>query len=374
VVPAEAETVRAIFARYLDLGSVRALAEDLERRGIRTKERKLSDGRIIGGIAFGVGGLAHLLRNRFYIGEVIYRGETFRGDHAPILDPALFAAVRAKLAAHAVARRCRVRGLPALLTGRLFDEPGQRMTPTHTNKKGARYSYYVSQSVLRKQSTGLIGRVAAPGLEALVVDAVRRHSPANTTAPNPILETDRELIERHLLRATLSMTAITLHLRQDIADSEASGPQDLSAVGSLGAAPTTVTIPWTVPAAAPVKGIVHVPAHNTPMKPGGRETLLMAIAKARKWVKDVERGRTFADIAAGEGKAERHIRHLARLAFVSPRIIAAIIDGTAPAGITTTTLVAGLSHSWAEQEQRISTPEPARARRAACHRPSATLS
>jgi site-specific DNA recombinase len=232
VVPAEAETVRAIFARYLDLGSVRALAEDLERRGIRTKERKLSDGRIIGGIAFGVGGLAHLLRNRFYIGEVIYRGETFRGDHAPILDPALFAAVRAKLAAHAVARRCRVRGLPALLTGRLFDEPGQRMTPTHTNKKGVRYSYYVSQSVLRKQSTGLIGRVAAPGLEALVVDAVRRHSPANTTAPNPILETDRELIERHLLRATLSMTAITLHLRQDIADSEASGPQDLSAVGS----------------------------------------------------------------------------------------------------------------------------------------------
>ena len=186
VVPAEAETVRAIFARYLDLGSVRALAEDLERRGIRTKERKLSDGRIIGGIAFGVGGLAHLLRNRFYIGEVIYRGETFRGDHAPILDPALFAAVRAKLAAHAVARRCRVRGLPALLTGRLFDEPGQRMTPTHTNKKGVRYSYYVSQSVLRKQSTGLIGRVAAPGLEALVVDAVRRHSPANTTAPNPI--------------------------------------------------------------------------------------------------------------------------------------------------------------------------------------------
>ena len=109
------------------------------------------------------------------------------------------------------------------------------------------------------------------------------------------------------------------------------------------------------------------------MKPGGRETLLMAIAKARKWVKDVERGRTFAGIAAGEGKAERHIRHLARLAFVSPRIIAAIIDGTAPAGTTATTLMARLSHSWAEQEQRISTPEPARARRPECHRPSATL-
>jgi site-specific DNA recombinase len=201
--------------------------------------------------------------------------------------------------------------------------------------------------------------VPAPELEALVVDAVRRHSQANSTAPNPILETDRELIERHLLRATLGMTAITLHLRQEIADSEASGPHDLPATGSPAAAPTKLTIPWSVPAAVRAKGIVHVPPHNTPMKPGGRETLLIAIAKARKWVKDVERGQTFADIADREGKAERHIRHLARLAFVSPRIITAIVDGTAPAGITATTLMAGLSHSWAEQEQKISAYEPA---------------
>jgi hypothetical protein len=94
-------------------------------------------------------------------------------------------------------------------------------------------------------------------------------------------------------------------------------------------------------------------------------------------MKDVERrGRSFADIAVEEGKAERHIRYLARLAFVSPRIITAIIDGTAPAGITATTLVAGLSHSWAEQEQRISAPEPARARSGLpfFHRPDAAMS
>jgi site-specific DNA recombinase len=252
--------------------------------------------------------------------------------------------------------------LSALLTRRLFDEQGRRMTPTHTNKKGVRYSYYVSQAALRKQSAEAFGRVAAPELEALVVDAVRGHLQANSTAPNPILETDRELIERHLLRATLSMTAITLHLRQDMADAEASGPHDLPAASSAVAPPTKLTIPWTVPAAAPVKGIIHVPAHNTPMKPGSRETLLIAVAKARKWVKGIERGQTFADIADREGNAERHIRHLVRLAFVSPRIITAIIDGTAPAGITATTLTAGLSHSWAEQEHRISAPEPARAR------------
>jgi len=174
--------------------------------------------------------------------------------------------VQAKLASQAVERHCRVRDLSALLTGRLFDERGRRMTPTHSNKKGVRYSYYVSQAALRNQSAEAFARVAAPELEALVVDAVRCHLQTNSTASNPIVETDRELIERHLLRATLSMTAITLHLRQDIADAGASGPPDVPAAASLGAAPTTVTIPWTVPAAAPVKGIVHVPAHNTPMK------------------------------------------------------------------------------------------------------------
>jgi hypothetical protein len=249
------------------------------------------------------------------------------------------------------------------------------MTPTHTNKKGVRYSYYVSQAVLRKQLAESIGRVPAPELEALVVDAVRRHLQADSTAPNPIVETDRELIGRHLLRATLSMTAITLHLRQDTADAEASGQHDLPAAGGRAAPPTKLTIPWTVPAAAPVKGIVHVPAHNTPMKPGSRETLLIAVAKARKWVKGIERGQTFVDIAVGKGKAERHIRHLVRLAFVSPRIITAIIDGTAPAGITATTLMAGLSDSWAEQEQRISAHET-RARSGAPfrHRPDAAMS
>jgi len=73
------------------------LADDLDRRGIRSKPRKLSDGRTIGGGSFGVGALAYLLKNRFYIGEVVYRGEVHHGDHVPILDPTLFAAVQAKL-------------------------------------------------------------------------------------------------------------------------------------------------------------------------------------------------------------------------------------------------------------------------------------
>jgi site-specific DNA recombinase len=101
VVAAEAAAVRTIFARYLELGSIRALAQDLDRRGIRSKPRRLSNGRTIGGGRFGVGALAYLLKNRFYIGEVVYRGEIHGGEQAPIVDRALFAAVQAKLAAQA---------------------------------------------------------------------------------------------------------------------------------------------------------------------------------------------------------------------------------------------------------------------------------
>src|SRR5256712_2589480 len=106
VVAAEAEAVRTIFARYLELGSVRALVQDLDRRGIRSKPRRRSTGRTVGGGRFGVGALAYLLKNRFYIGELVYRGEVHHGEHEPILDSALFEAVSPHTAAPPVAAQC----------------------------------------------------------------------------------------------------------------------------------------------------------------------------------------------------------------------------------------------------------------------------
>jgi len=169
VVPDEANTVRLIFQRYLELGSVRALAQDLDRRGIRTKRRALANGQSIGGIRFGIGALAHLLKNRFYVGEVVYRGETHTGEHEHILDRELFEAVQAKLNGNAVERQLRLKASPALLAGRIFDDRGNRMIPTHTNKHGARYRYYVSHAILqkRKDEAGSVSRVPAQKLKPL---------------------------------------------------------------------------------------------------------------------------------------------------------------------------------------------------------------
>ena len=118
---------------------------------------------------------------------------------------------------------------------------------------------------------------------------------------------------------------------------------------------TTITVPWTSPVSAALKGIIHVPAHNTPIKPSRRETLLIAIAKARDWVDELANGRvgSFAVLARREGKVERHIRLLLPLAFLSPRIVSGLLDGTAPAGLTITALARALPWSWAEQERRL---------------------
>jgi site-specific DNA recombinase len=81
VVPEGAETVRTMFRLYLECGSVGALAEELGRRNIVSKVRTFSSGRSKGGGQYGVGVLAHFLKNPFYIGEVVYRGETHAGEH-----------------------------------------------------------------------------------------------------------------------------------------------------------------------------------------------------------------------------------------------------------------------------------------------------
>jgi len=361
VVPAEAAAVRTIFARYRELGSVRALAEDLDRRGIRSKPRRLSTGRTIGGGRFGVGALAHLLKNRFYIGEVVYRGEVHHGEHEPIVDSALFEAVEAKLAAQAVERRCRLRGLPAILSGRLFDHRGNRMSPTHANKGGARYRYYVSQAVLQGKPPppGLVSRVPAAEIEALVVAALRSHLSASS-AGEQLPDNDRDLLERHLERVTLTPNHLELRLRELVEPTQAHDPANDGSSGPPIANVTTITVPWSSPVPAAVKGIIHVPAHNTPIRASRREALLIAIAKARQWIDDLAHGRaaSFAVIARREGKVERHIRLLAPLAFVSPRIVSALLDSTAPADLTLTKLARVLPYCWAEQERRVGTSAP----------------
>jgi site-specific DNA recombinase len=355
IVPEETETVRTIFSLYLERGSMGALIAELDRRGIRTKVNGRRDGRQIGGIRFGVGPLAHLLKNRFYIGEVTYRGEVHRGEHEPVLSRDLFDAVQEKLAANAVARQVRLKGFAGLLTGRLFDDRGNHMSPTHANKKGARYRYYVSQALLqnRKTEVGCIARVPAPDIENLVCDGVRRHLAASEEVEPPLA--DRDLIERHVERVIIKPEALEVCLIPPCVASDQAEDPIVDEQASCRPQMATIRLAWTAPNFSAVKGTIDAPSAKPAMRPDSRDALLAAIAKARRWIDDIRLGRvaTFAEVAELGAQGERHIRLLAPLAFLSPRIIAAIVDGTAPADLTVTGLAKALPYSWAEQEQRI---------------------
>jgi hypothetical protein len=82
--------------------------------------------------------MAHILKNRFYVGEFVYRGEVHRGEHAPIVDRAVFDAVQARLRDRAVIRKLSRSRSPSFLSGLLFDDRGNHMSPSHANKRGVR--------------------------------------------------------------------------------------------------------------------------------------------------------------------------------------------------------------------------------------------
>jgi site-specific DNA recombinase len=147
----DAERVRTIFRRYLELGSIGALLSDLRDRGIVSKIRTRSDGRTVGGIPFTRGPLAYLLHNRCYVGEVVHRGQIHPGEHQPILDRDLFEAVQRRLGEQRASRGTGRADSEAMLLGRIFDDRGNRMTPSHCRKIGTKYRYYTSAALTQGQ-------------------------------------------------------------------------------------------------------------------------------------------------------------------------------------------------------------------------------
>jgi site-specific DNA recombinase len=162
---------------------------------------------------------------------------------------------------------------------------------------------------------------------------------------------DRELVDRQVARIIVRPHSIDIELKESTPSPEASLATE--AAVSAGAAASTacttvVSLPWSTPAFASVKGVVHQPGAKPTLKQETRDAILAAVAKARSWIEGIASGRvqSFAEIAEREGKVERHIRLLTQLAFIPPRTLAAIIDGTGPPDATVTALAHAVPHRW----------------------------
>jgi site-specific DNA recombinase len=242
IVEEEAELVRLIFRRYLELGSVNELLRDLKERNIRTRTKQLSTGATRGGIPFGRGALCYVLSNHFYIGEVKYKNEILPGEQPPIMDRTLFDAVRQKSLARWSHRTIVRNKSDHLLTGLLFDDASHRMVPTHATKAGVRYRYYVSTPFLHGEaktaSAGSVSRVPATDIEDIVVKSLKEHLVAkrdgSTTSVLPL--GDRAALAQLVAGIVVHKDSLIVQLKSENADEGFDSPDDRS-----------ITIPWQKP-------------------------------------------------------------------------------------------------------------------------------
>ena len=176
----EAETVRLIFRRYLELGSVNALREWLEQAGVRSKAWTARNGRRMGGVVISRGGLFHILSNRLYLGEIPHKGKVHPGLHQAIIETDVFECVQQMLRDNRAADRSGPRkSVTAVLAGRVFDSDGHPFSPSFGyGKRGHPYRYYIALDLQlgrrRRSQDDRIRRVNGEVLEGFVRDAIRR--------------------------------------------------------------------------------------------------------------------------------------------------------------------------------------------------------
>jgi site-specific DNA recombinase len=359
----EAERVRTIFRRYLEVGSIGALLSDLRDRGIVSKTRTRSDGSTVGGIPFTRGALAYLLHNRCYIGEVVHRGQVYPGEHQAILDRDLFEAVQRRLGEQRATLATGRADSEAMLLGRIFDDRGNRMTPSHCRKAGTKYRYYTSSALTQGQPelAGSVSRVPAPEIEAAVGVAVRRHLDDDT------LEDTRQLIHAHVARvevrpAELAITLVASVGAETVAGSAAQVPGSDSRTSHDdqpdGASPAILIIPWTKPPAKRRREIIAPNqgrgATSQPIRADYRARLVTAIARGRLWLSQIETGAVSGviEIAIREDCSPRHVNMTISLAFLAPSLVKAAVEGRLPRGIGLARLIDAPAE-WDEQHRML---------------------
>jgi site-specific DNA recombinase len=324
--------------------------------------RSLKTGQTIGGIPFTRGPLAHLLRNRFYIGEVLFKGEVFPGQQPAILDRDLFDAVQAKLNDQRTNHTAARAKSESLLIGRIYDDRGSRMSPSHARKQGIKYRYYVSSPLLHGQAerAGSVRRVPAADIEALVARAVREHFEDSTQTD------DRDLISTHVVRVEVQSDQLAVELnapKQKQTRGRASGSPPDHESSEQDADRTVLHIPWRKTPSKRRREIIvpksAAPQDTRPIRAETRAKLVASIVRGRRWLEEIVAG-TVTDveqIAARESCSVRKVNMTISLAFLAPDLVKAAIEGRLPRGLGVARLC-DCPGEWSRQYQTFGLASP----------------
>jgi site-specific DNA recombinase len=386
--PPEAETVRTIFGLYLELGTVRRLKEAADRLGLTTKQRPQSSGQTTGGRPFTRGHLYQMLSNPIYVGKIAHKGASYPGQHDAIIDRERFEAVQRNLAGNAASRQLATNTKsPSLLTGLVYDETGDRLCPTHTNKKGRRYRYYISNRLKHNADSATDGwRLPASQLEATVLQAIQSFLKDEVQLADALklvgLRPDR------LRRALVDTMKVADELSNEPSDRQQQLISNLLHRVELGADSMHIEIKRSgltaflaekdTRAAACAEGMFEYAVAIQLKRRGVEAKLVMltsadhssspdinlvgVLADAHRWIEDLAQARACSvlDLARRSNRGISEVSRTLSLAFLAPTIVSAILEGRHPRDFTPhrfkrTTLPGG----WTDQRRLLGFPEPA---------------
>jgi len=357
---AEAVMVRLIFERYRALKSLAALAADLNRRGIRSKLRTTRGGRVMGGHPFVQGGLRHVLRNRLYIGEVPHHDNVYPGEQDAIVEREAWEAAQSLLS------RARPRprsGQVSALAGRIHDASGHKLRPAHSNRDEKRYRYYVSAT---RDAAGC-WRLPAGDIETIVARTIRQFLGDTQRISAELGGLGDMVLIASTAKAVIADGLSSAKLRTVLEALDASIMVDTDALhvtisrdrlaGLVGISlptgalddPVRLTVPSTLKRRGHELRLVYAVSTDQPVQ---RDERLIDLV-GRGWA-------AWQQLSTGEriaGATRRsHLTRLARLRFLAPDIVTAIIEGRQPVGLTARTLlrIADLPLAWSEQRRVLS--------------------
>ena len=388
----EAETVRHIYRRYAALGTVLALKDELDRDGIVSKLRVDRFGRTTGGNPLARGALYLMLRNRIYRGEIVHKENSYPGEHDAIVEESLWNEVRRKLAANRVDRANGVDAAqPSLLAGLVYDDAGERMIPSHANKKGTRYRYYVSQGLVKgpRRNAPRGRRVPAGELEGLVEDRLRQFLRSKTDLYGAIEPHVADVNERTDLvgraadlaerwpkiepserRAILTILVDRIDFMRETLEVRLLPGRLLSVllddndrrerIRPNGDNEPSITL--SVPARLKRAGIevrllIDGAGGGARRKPD--HSLYRVLAQAHQYHAMVmrNRGKTMAELAAEAGVGGSYFTRILRLSFLAPDVVKAILRDRHPIELTAKRLAneVRLPIAWQDQHALLGT-------------------
>jgi site-specific DNA recombinase len=390
--PEEADAVRLVFAKYLELGCVRALQADLKRRGLKTKVRAYESGKSSGGQWFSRGHIYYLLNNRTYLGDAVHKGQSYPNAHEPIITKEQWEKVQSLLATNKVDKVMgRSAKDPSLLAGLIFDDLGHRLTPSHSLRRGIRYRYYISQPLLQnlQDKVGSVRRLPAAQIEGLVKSQV-----ASLFKDSRRLLAELAASESSDQKKTLMDSVRRLATKFDGGRSSAAHELLRSIVTKVIVGPDHVVIQVSKKSLRVALGLQNESAQatgvaesnsnpdgnielivNARLKRSGRESKMLigeyeydakdrkvneamieTIKCAHAWNAEFLAGKSTAVIGKVSGRHRGYVAAVLPLAFLAPDITSAILEGRQPPRLTTKKMLRHVPVAWTEQRKVFGFP------------------